>query len=196
MGSWWLGQAGEVGGLAGRDSDITEAPGPRVEVNYPTSERAIHRIQTPKCRAWVRGSEGTQSPDRWATLCPSPPPLLTSLSSTEWPSPLGPFKTAGTCPGSHCWLHFRSLESPVEKPTPVARSRRNSVLPGPLLTSRQVPLALGPPFSAEWVECDCLALVHTVSGVPWSQALEPRALGSGWGGGGWPSRGPHLSQAA
>lgn len=149
MGSWWLGQAGEVGGLAGRDSNITAVPGPRVEVNYLTSERVIHRIQTPKCRARVRGSEGTQPPDHWAALCPSLPLLPTSPSSTAWPSPLRPFKTMGTWPGSHCWLHFRSLEPTVEKPTPVARSRQNSVLPGPLLTSQQVPLALGPPFSAQ-----------------------------------------------
>lgn len=51
MASWWLGRASEVGGLAGRDSNVTESLGLRGEVNYPAPERAGHRIQTFKGRA-------------------------------------------------------------------------------------------------------------------------------------------------
>ena len=36
--------------------------GLRVEVNYPTLERAVHRVQTLKGRAWAGESEDTQSP--------------------------------------------------------------------------------------------------------------------------------------
>lgn len=35
LGFWWLGRAGEVGGLAGRDSNVTESPGLRVEGMVP-----------------------------------------------------------------------------------------------------------------------------------------------------------------